>query len=477
MFRYPFARAALASALFVATPAYSATDADLAEIRDQIRQLKETYEARIRALEDRLQAAEAAAAAPSASASAPPAAAAPAPATPLPPTAAASASATSASPAASAQNAFNPGISVVLQGTYANLSQDPDMFAIDRFQTGDDVGPGRRGLSLGESEISLFGNVDDKVAGNLTVSLTPENSVSVEEAYGMLTALPYGLVPKFGRFFSGIGYLNEQHQHVWDFQDAPLAYQAFLGGQFGQDGAQLKWVAPTDTFVEFGAEIGNGDSFPGSARNSNGVGAASVFVHVAGDVDFRSSWRAGVSYLETRASDREGTLPDAAGNLANVAFGGRSRMAIADFVWKYAPTGNAKLTNLKLQGEYFWRRERGDLAYDADGALGLTQTDAYASTQSGWYLQGVWQFVPQWRVGLRYDRLAPGTPQYGANADFLATDGFNPQRTTVMVDYTPSEFSRFRLQYGQSRTRPGITDNELFLQYILSLGAHPAHKF
>ena len=184
-----------------------------------------------------------------------------------------------------------------------------------------------------------------------------------------------------------------------------------------------------------------------------------------------------MSYLETRASDRDGTLPDAAGNLADVAFSGTSHTAIADFVWKYAPTGNAQLTNLKAQGEYFWRRESGDLIYDADGALGLTQTGAYRSTQSGWYLQGVWQFMPMWRIGLRYDRLNPGTPDYGVNNAFLATDPFHPERATVMVDYTPSEFSRFRIQYAQSKTRPDFTDNQFFVQYILSLGAHPAHKF
>jgi hypothetical protein len=32
-----------------------------------------------------------------------------------------------------------------------------------------------------------------------------------------------------GRFFSGIGYLNEQHAHTWDFVDTPLAYRAMLG--------------------------------------------------------------------------------------------------------------------------------------------------------------------------------------------------------------------------------------------------------
>ena len=51
------------------------------------------------------------------------------------------------------------------------------------------------------------------------------------------------------------------------------------------------------------------------------------------------------------------------------------------------------------------------------------------------------------------------------------------QRTTVMLDWTPSEFSRIRIQYAQSKTRPDFTDNQFFLQYILTLGAHGAHKF
>ena len=156
---------------------------------------------------------------------------------------------------------------------------------------------------------------------------------------------------------------------------------------------------------------------------------------------------------------------------------GDARTTIADFVWKYAPTGNAKDTNVKVQGEYFWQRSSGNLTYDSDGALGLTKTDAYGASQSGCYLQGIWQFMPAWRVGARYDWLNPGTPEYGTNADFLATDAFRPQKWTAMFDWTPSEFSRFRVQYAQNSERPGFTDNEFFLQYILTLGAHPAHKF
>jgi len=472
--RTVFARAALASALIVAPTAHAATDADLAQLREEIRQLRQSYEARIEALEARIKAAEATAnrVAQTATPAPPPVAALPAP-----PVAALPAPTAAAAAPANAANAFNPAISAVLEGTYSNLSQDPQRYGLAGFGLTEDVSPGHRGLGLGESEFTLAANVDTRFSGSLTVALTPENTVSVEEAYGLANGLASGLVPKFGRFFSGIGYQNEQHQHAWDFYDAPLAYQAFLGGQYATDGVQLKWLAPTDQFLEFGGEVGNGDSFPGSARNRNGVGAADVFVHTGGDIGDSHSWRAGLSYLDTRAGARDTTQFDTAGNLADTEFAGKSRVAVADFIWKYAPHGNALSTNFKLQGEYLWRRERGDLTYDADGALGLTQTARYASTQSGGYLQGVWQFMPMWRVGLRYDRLNPGNPDYGANAAFLATPGFHPQRYTFMVDWTPSEFSRMRLQYARADLRPDVTDNEWFVQYILTLGAHGAHKF
>ena len=466
MSRNMLAPGAFALALAVTPAAHAASDAELADIREQIRQLKDSYEARIQALEQRLKDAEAR----SAAAPAPPSATAPAPATAAAPSAPGTAG-------ASGIAAFNPAISAVLQGVYANLSQDPNQYAIAGFVPSGDIVPAKRGFSIAESELNLSANVDDKFYGNLVFSLSPENTVEVEEAYGLYTAAPYGLAPKFGRFLSGIGYQNEQHQHAWDFYDAPLVYQAFLGGQYQNNGLQVKWVAPTDLFIELGGEVGNGEGFPGTGRNKNGVANGNAYLHVGGDIGSSHSWRAGVSYLQTAARNRDYTQIDLAGNDADLSFSGRTQLAIADFVWKWAPNGNARETNFKLQGEYFWRRERGDLTYDASGALGLMQTGDYRSSQSGFYAQGVWQFMPQWRIGARYDWLDPGSIDYGANAIYLANGFFNPQRTAVMLDWTPSEFSRFRVQYQQSKLKPDFTDNEFFLQYILTLGAHGAHKF
>ncbi|MEP7084608.1 MAG: hypothetical protein ABI854_07710, partial [Betaproteobacteria bacterium] len=166
------------------------------------------------------------------------------------------------------------------------------------------------------------------------------------------------------------------------------------------------------------------------------------------------------------------------------AFSGRSNTWIADAIYKWAPGGNATQTNLKLQAEYFRRNERGALSYDSGGQSAGAVASAYDAVQSGWYAQGIYQFIPQWRFGLRYDKLYSGTPRIAAIddgvlsiTDFARLLAYNPSRSTAMVDYSPSEFSRFRVQWARDSARPGVVDNQLFIQYIMSLGVHGAHAF
>ena len=47
----------------------------------------------------------------------------------------------------------------------------------------------------------------------------------------------------------------------------------------------------------------------------------------------------------------------------------------------------------------------------------------------------------------------------------------------MMLDFNWSEFSRIRLQFAQDRAREGLTDNQFFIQYQMSLGAHGAHRY
>jgi hypothetical protein len=435
MFKATVLSAALAAALVNPLSASAADDQDLAAIRAQISAMKASYEARLQALEQRLQEAQAA----------------PAPA-PV------------AAPAAS--NAFNPNISLVLGGTYANLSQDPAKYRLQGFLPPvGEVGPGRRGFTLGESELTMAANIDPMFSGQLTFALSGEDTVGVEEAFVQTRALASGLNVKAGRFLSAVGYLNHQHAHTWDFVDAPLAYQAFLGGQYKPDGLQATWLAPTDTLVEIGAELGSGGSFPGKERNKNGFGAGALYVHVGDDIGASGSWRAGLALLRTGAANRQFDDLDKLNT-----FSGSSRMLIADAIYKWAPNGNPTQQNFKLQGEYFHRHENGELA-SGEAAGG------FDSTQSGWYLQGVYQFMPTWRAGLRYERLSPGTPSIGLPDAFPILAAYSPSRSSVMVDYSPSEFARLRLQFAREQSRPGAGDKQVFLQYIMSLGTHAAHAF
>jgi hypothetical protein len=363
-------------------------------------------------------------------------------------------------------------MSIILQGTFARSSQDPETYKISGFApSGGEVGPPRRGFSLAESELVLSGNIDPYFRGWLVAALTPEDELEVEEAFIQTLALGRGFTLKAGRFLSGIGYQNEIHQHAWDFVDAPLAYSALLGGRLNDDGVQLRWVAPTDLFVELGAETGRGRTFPGSDTPKNGSAAGALFAHLGGDLG-AAAWRAGLSHLRTSPRDRAFDEVDSAGTDVVQSFTGRSRLWIADAVVKWSNT-------LKVQAEYFRRKETGELTLHPF-------TDRFESEQSGWYGQAVWQFMPRWRTGARYDRLSRGTVtnaivDSGAGpvaADFptLMSD-HDPSRSTLMVDWSPTEFSRFRVQVASDKSRAGVTDNQFVLQYVHSLGAHGAHRF
>ncbi|MBC5785578.1 hypothetical protein H8N03_21740 [Ramlibacter sp. USB13] len=453
----------LAAGSAAAQPASPSSPSDTQALRRELDAMRAEYEQRIRALEQRLQAAEAKAA------TQPPAS------VPTPAPASAVAAAPAAAPSTAGRSLLD--ISMILSGQYTSTQLDPSTYRIRGFPlpTDAEAGPGTRGFSLSETELTLGANIDPYFRGQATFAVTPENEIEVEEAYVQTTALGRGLTVKAGRFFSSIGYLNSQHRHTWDFADAPLAYQAMLGGQFGDDGLQLAWVAPTDRFLELRAEVGRGRSFPGSDTSRNGLGAAALSAHVGDDIGDSHSWRAGLSYLQAKATDQELAETDTAGNAITNTFTGRTKVWIADAVYRWAPNGNPKVRNFKLQGEYLQARRDGDLVVDSEGAA---SPGTYAAKQSGWYLQGVYQFMPRWRAGLRTERLSPGTPDFGVNAGLVDLGSGTPRRNTLMLEHNPSEFSRVRLQVAQDRARGnGGSDLQWWLQYQMSLGAHGAHGF
>ena len=220
-------------------------------------------------------------------------------------------------------------------------------------------------------------------------------------------------------------------------------------------------------------------------NDANGVGSVTTFAHLGDDIGTGGSYRLGLSHLHQRASGAGLPLADfdTVTGTTNL-FRGRSNLYGVDAVYKWSPEGNTQYQGLKLVAELFSLHRDGVFTYDVNaatggaGALGLgPQSDAMHLTQTGWYVQGVWQFSPVWRTGLRYDRLETPNFDAGVNSARLASADYRPQRYAVTLDWNPSEFSRIRLQLAQDRSQPGVNNNQIFLQYNYSLGAHGAHSY
>ncbi|MGZ3159532.1 MAG: hypothetical protein ACXU7H_10635, partial [Burkholderiaceae bacterium] len=159
MLKHSVMTAALAVAVGVPFSAQAADEKELAQIREQIQELKNNYESRIQVLEKRLQEYEAKSAM-----------------QPQPdgekrvvantseqnPSQQSVASAsTPVGGATASASGFNPSVALILGGTYTNLSQDPQLYRLQGFlPSGDEVGPGKRSFSLGESELTFSANID-----------------------------------------------------------------------------------------------------------------------------------------------------------------------------------------------------------------------------------------------------------------------------------------------------------------------------
>jgi hypothetical protein len=360
------------------------------------------------------------------------------------------------------QSSFNPAISLILMGHYAAFDNDPEDYVIPGVSLAEETDPGPEGFSLSESELVISANVDNMFFGRFTAALTPENEVEIEEALVQTLALPAGLTAQFGRFYSDIGYLNSKHAHQWDFVDQPLVYRVYLGNQYNDDGLQLRWLAPTDMFLEFGGEVFRGENYPAGGAANQGAGSYTLFMKAGNDVGISHSWLAGLSYLATQSDNRQSEAGD-------TLFTGDEDLVIADLVWKWAPAGNDSVTSLVFQTEYMINLEQGD--YTIGGS-----TNSVDRNNTGWYAQLLYKFQPRWRAGMRYDRLNIEDPGSVFSGTSLATQGHTPKRISAMVDFSHSEFSRFRLQFNHDESY-AVTDNQWYLQYTMSLGAHGAHRY
>ena len=438
--------------------------------------------------------------------------------------------------------ALSPQIGAVLRGMFATHSAE-DSYIAGGFEFGHESERAPEGFSLGHSELSLSSNVSDalRAAVVLGVGAHPgePTELELEEAY--IQTLPGSRLPEevtvtAGRKLWSFGYLNERHAHEDDFADRPLPYRAFLDGAYNDDGLQVSLALPGAVRTEIGGGLFRGDDQP-FGGSDNGRRALSAFARIGGDMGRDSSWGIGVSLLsgqvdgggggghahgdddhademgdhadeddhademgdhadeddhademgdhadeddhDEEMDDHDEEMDDHADEddhgdemdehadeafepasfFSDGLFSGDRDLLGVDMRFAWAPTGNASRSELILQGEYLWQMD--------DGLFSLEEHElAVDGRSAGWYAQAVYKFAPEWRIGTRYSRLSPPS---------AAEAGHDPSALAIMGDWTSDDFGQLRLQYNREQLAAGEEDNQIVLQYTVSLGGHQGH--
>ena len=365
----------------------------------------------------------------------------------------------------SGDNTFNPAISVVLNGTYAKFSEKEN--EILGFALEEEGERGSEGMSLGETELNISSNIDDKFYGSVTAALVNEDGediIELEEAFIQTLNSYKGLSLKAGKFFATIGYLNEHHKHADNFADRPLPYRVFLNSAYNDTGLEASYLLPTPIYMEAGYGLFRGDDFPAGNASGEGANSASGYLRIGGDLGAHTSWRLGGSVLNTKtANDGRSANED------STTFVGSTDIAIADLKISHSFTGNRKNNELIIQSEYFQQKEKGN--YDVSGTTGDVD-----SKNNGYYGEVIYKFTPNYRIGYRYSKLNASEVSAALADTALDDQGHDPYVNSIMIDWTNSEYSRIRLQYNEDNTTTQ-SDNQLLVQYTMSLGAHAAHSY
>jgi hypothetical protein len=442
---------------------------ELAEIREMVVAMKADYEARITALEERLAAAEMA-----------------------------SAARPSSSPAVrsgsvTAGTQFNPQISVVLDGNYYHdgLGGDGARLIGEVAQpsrlahAGEDHEHGggqTNGANLRTAEFAFSGAVDPYFDAAAFLAVEGDE-IHLEEAWLASRALPYGLRLKAGKFLSDIGYWNNKHEHQWDFADQNLAYLNLLGDHGLQDtGVQLTWLPKTPVYTLLGLEILQGDQERVGAfvdddaerealnlgDRKDGPRMMTLFAKLSPDLGYDHALQLGASYVHNSQHQEIHDEP-----LFDTGLEGDADLFGLDLVYKYDNAAAYGYRDLSIQAEYL--RSIKDLTVRAGDPLAIGARREL--TTDGLYVQGVYGFRPRWQLGLRYDVVGLTNELTGdINESFDASD-----RWTAALTWSPTEFSRLRMQYSHNDLVTGDGNAESFntfwMQFVMSLGTHGAHSF
>ena len=413
---------------------------ELDKLRKEFETVRDSYGARLSALEAKLAGIEGAPQ-PAAAAQPPagPPAGQPAPGQPTPPTAPAPGTEVQTPPGAAGSG--GPTGTLPVYGSTSALSKifNPDIAVIGNFlgAVGENEVNPSPAFALDEAEATFQAVVDPYARADFFLSFSPEG-VEIEEGFLTLTSLPAGFLAKVGKFKEQVGKVNTLHPHSLPWVDKPLMVENLFGGSEGLSDAGVsvsKLILNPWVFLEATGEIYQGDS--------------GIFTsHTRSDVSWVGRLRGYRDVTESTNIDVGASYTSGSNEIGSDF---KTRLYGIDATFRYRPLRRAIYRRFQGRTELFWSRR--DQEFEQVRAFGM-------------YASGEYQLARRWFAGARYDWSER------AYDSSLVDKG-----PSFLVTYWPSEFSQIRGQYRRTRYAEQSTANEVLFQFLFSIGAHGAHVF
>ena len=327
--------------------------------------------------------------------------------------------------------------------------------------------PRKRGFTFQGLELGMQGAIDPYLSLDAALhytidAATNESHFEMVEAFLTSSQLPLGLHEKgihleAGQMLTEFGSHNPTHMHERNWMDEPVINTRIFGSD-GMRGMGMRAGIDNPTSwlsrIHLGIQDASGEtmmSFSNGNEDETIGGISAVPNEVKDLEDF--------VYLLRTEKDIAGPTGEtnwvigASGLCGPNATGtdGRTIVLGADISMKWAPRENDDgWPYLIWQTEVMRRRFNLGEGAPGDGlgvALqigedGISESDSLMDW--GGYSQVLWGYRKGWAIGLRYEYASGSSSPVDPSSDPMRDDR---QRISPVLIWTPTEFSRFRLQY------------------------------
>ncbi len=327
---------------------------------------------------------------------------------------------------------------IFVQGGWHHSSNDD--YALPGIDLSQQAHANEQGFQLMHAELGLIAEIDQVVSGKLVAGSHHGDDVMVEEAW----LQPYFAQDwqlRVGRQLSDIGLYNHLHEHDWRFIDANLGQQAFFGGSYIDDSAQLKYAWHRHDMT---AWVGRGRGYPASYDTSDASPAAL-------GVTYRWHWFKQDHQVElvsslSQFSATERGKADAAGHShgnstdAALIFNGDTQLFHVGAQWQWQ--------NLGWEIEWARQTVEGDVTDPDQVRAELSSTNDALTNQWFWHCENL-------EVGLRYDWLKTANSLSHSSKTIAQTfdaQGHTPSRVSAVINWSfkPHQMLRFQATLDQT---------------------------